>query len=224
MNRYQIAASLLSADFSRLGEESKSVLDAGADLLHFDAMDNHFVPNLTIGPLVCASLRNFGIKAEISVHLMVEPVDRLIVDFAKAGASSIIFHPEATQDISKSLKLIRDHNCLTGLAINPETNPECIKEYIHELDMVLVMSVHPGFGGQAFIPESLGKIQKIKTEILSQSKNPISLAVDGGVHQDNIAQIAKAGADTFVSGSGIFKHPPYNVAISNLKKQLSQDA
>lgn len=222
MRNYQIAASLLSANFARLGEDAKSVLDAGADLLHFDAMDNHFVPNLTIGPLVCAALRRDGIKARISVHLMVEPVDRLIVDFAKAGATGIIFHPEATQDITKSLNLIREHGCCAGLALNPETSPDILLKHLNQIDNVLVMSVHPGFGGQKFIKSSLDKIKQIRQDILDPNKSEALLSVDGGVNIDNIGSIAQAGADTFVSGSGIFKNPPYADVIMKMRAEISK--
>lgn len=222
MQKYQIAASLLSADFAQLGKDAQSVLDAGADLLHFDVMDNHFVPNLTIGPLVCSALRHFGITAKISVHLMVTPVDRLIVDFAKAGASEITIHPEATQNVTKSLQIIRDHGCLAGLVLNPETSADVIKEHLDKLDDILVMSVHPGFAGQKFIPNILEKIKYIRQEILDKHPKPLSLSVDGGVHVQNIASIAQAGANVFVSGSGIFKHPPYKDVINQMRAQLEQ--
>ena len=222
MKNYQIVASLLSADFARLGEDAQRVLEAGADLLHFDAMDNHFVPNLTVGPFVCAALRKWGIQARISVHLMVEPVDRLIVDFAKSGANEIIFHPEATENIGNSLDLIRKQGCCAGLAINPETSPSVIQQYIDKIDNVTVMSVHPGFAGQKFIESSLEKIHHIRTNIFQLHNSKAILSVDGGVSVENIVPIAQAGADSFVSGSSIFKNPPYQDVIKTMRAELSK--
>jgi ribulose-phosphate 3-epimerase len=219
MSNHQISASLLSADFARLGEEAKAVLTAGADSLHFDAMDNHFVPNLTIGPIVCAALRQYGIQADIHVHLMVKPIDRLIRDFAKAGATSIIFHAEATEHIDSSLALIRKLNCKAGLALKPETTLDCLEERLNELDMIIVMSVNPGFGGQLFIPETLDKIKKIRNLTTASGQN-IEIIVDGGVKINNIAAIAEAGADTFVVGSAIFTKSNYANVIAEMHHQL----
>ncbi len=222
MSNYQIAASILSADFARLGDDAKAVLEAGADLLHFDVMDNHFVPNLTIGPLVCKALRDFGITEEISVHLMVDSTDRLIVDFAKAGANEIFIHPESTQDIEKSLQLIKENGCKVGLALNPETSADYVQKYIKHLDNILVMTVHPGFGGQKFIKDVLKKIRYIRHEILAQSEYSPNLSVDGGVHIDNIAEIALAGANMFVSGSAIFNTPSYKDTIHSMRVKLQK--
>src|SRR5580658_1974947 len=200
MHKYLIAPSLLSADFARLGEEAKAVLKAGADMLHLDVMDNHYVPNLTVGPLVCEALRHYGISAPIDVHLMTKPVDRLIVDFANAGASHIIFHPEASDHADRSLALIKKHGCLAGLALNPATTLHCLEYVLDKVDIILVMSVNPGFGGQTFIPSALDKIKQIR-DLISRSGRDIRLAVDGGVKTDNIAQIAQMGADMFIAGS-----------------------
>ena len=215
-----IAPSILSADFSRLGEEVDSVIQAGADIIHFDVMDNHFVPNLTIGPLVCESLRKYGIKAPIDVHLMTEPVDSLIKDFATAGATYITFHPEASTHIHRSLELIRSLGCKSGLVFSPGTPLNCLEHLIEELDMILIMSVNPGFGGQSFIKSSLDKISASR-KIISESGRDIRLEVDGGVKIDNIAEIASAGADTFVAGSAIFGSENYQKTISSMKKEIN---
>ena len=200
---YQIAPSILSANFAKLGEEVDNVLAAGADIVHFDVMDNHYVPNLTIGPLICEALRGDGIEAPIDVHLMVEPVDRIIPDFAKAGASYITFHPEASRHIDRSLALIRDEGCKSGLVFNPATPLSWLEHVIDKVDMVLLMSVNPGFGGQSFIPSAMDKLSQVR-KIIDDSGLDIRLEIDGGVKADNIAEIKAAGADTFVSGSGIF--------------------
>ena len=215
-----IAPSILSADFSRLGEEVDSVIQAGADIIHFDVMDNHFVPNLTIGPLVCESLRKYGIKAPIDVHLMTEPVDSLIKDFATAGATYITFHPEASTHIHRSLELIRSLGCKSGLVFSPGTPLNCLEHLIEEIDMILIMSVNPGFGGQSFIKSSLDKISASR-EIISASGRDIRLEVDGGVKIDNIAKIASAGADTFVAGSAIFGSENYQKTISSMKEEIN---
>lgn len=220
MHNYQIAASLLSADFARLGQEAQAVMDAGANMLHFDAMDNHFVPHLTIGPLVCAALRRYGIQAEIHVHLMAKPVDQLIVDFAKAGASGIIFHFEATEHAVQSLTQIRAQNCQAGIALRPETTWQHVEGLLDQLDFILVMSVNPGLGGQAFIPSSLEKIRQLRKLISASGKN-IILAVDGGIKIDNIAEVARAGAERFVVGSAIFGEPDYAKVISEMRKHLT---
>lgn len=199
----QIAPSILSADFARLGEEVKNVLAAGADIVHFDVMDNHYVPNLTIGPLVCEALRKAGIKAEIDVHLMVKPVDRIIPDFAKAGATYITFHPEASEHIDRTIGLIKDSGCKAGLVFNPATPLDYLKYEIEKVDMVLLMSVNPGFGGQSFIRSALDKLREAR-KLIDASGRPIRLEIDGGVKVDNIREIAEAGADTFVAGSAIF--------------------
>jgi ribulose-phosphate 3-epimerase len=220
MKKYLLAPSLLSADFARLGQEAEAVLAAGADMLHFDVMDNHYVPNLTVGPLVCQALRNYGIKAPIDVHLMVEPVDRLIVDFAKAGANHITFHPEASDHVDRSLELIRSHGCKAGLALNPATTLHCLEYVFDKLDLILVMSVNPGFGGQKFIPTVLDKIKQIR-QMINASDNKIMLAVDGGVNAENIAAIASAGAEMFIAGSAIFNQPDYKIAVANMRQQLA---
>jgi ribulose-phosphate 3-epimerase len=216
---YIIAPSILAADFARLGEEVNTVLAAGADMIHIDVMDNHYVPNLTIGPLVCQALRNYGIKAPLDVHLMVRPVDRLIIDFAKAGATFITIHPEATEHLDRSLQLIIDHGCKAGLVFNPATPLSYLDYVLDKLDMIMLMSVNPGFGGQHFLPSTLQKIKQVR-QTIDESKHKIRLEVDGGINTDNIRQIAQAGADTFVAGSAIFGQEDYYQAIADLKKQL----
>ena len=203
MADFKIAPSILSADFARLGEEVDNVLKSGADIVHFDVMDNHYVPNLTIGPLVCDALRKHGITAEIDVHLMVKPVDRIIPDFAKAGASYITFHPEASEHIDRSLQMIRELGCKSGLVFNPATPLDCLKYVMDKVDMILLMSVNPGFGGQSFIPATLDKLREAR-KLIDDSGYDIRLEIDGGVKVDNIREIAEAGADTFVAGSAIF--------------------
>ena len=216
-----IAPSILSADFARLGEDVQAVLDAGADIVHFDVMDNHFVPNLTIGPMICEALRNYGIEAPIDVHLMVEPVDRIIPDFAKAGASYITFHPEASRHVDRSLGLIRDSGCKAGLVFNPATPLDWLAHVIDKIDMVLLMSVNPGFGGQAFIPASLPKLRQAR-QIIDASGQQIRLEIDGGVKVDNIAAIAAAGADTFVAGSAIFGSKDYAQTIAAMREEIKK--
>tara|TARA_Y100000590_G_scaffold38652_1_gene41447 strand:- start:714 stop:1382 length:669 start_codon:yes stop_codon:yes gene_type:complete len=215
-----IAPSILSADFARLGEEVDAVLEAGADWVHFDVMDNHYVPNLTIGPMVCEALRNYGVTAPIDVHLMVKPVDSLIEDFAKAGATYVTFHPEASDHIDRSLQLVKDHGCKAGLVLNPATSLNLLDNCWDKLDMVLLMSVNPGFGGQDFIPSVLDKISALRKTI-DQKKLNIRLEVDGGIKLDNIAEVANAGADTFVSGSGIFGEKSYQDVISKMRQSLN---
>lgn len=217
---YRIAPSILSADFARLGEEVDAVLEAGADMVHFDVMDNHYVPNLTIGPMVCEALRNWGIEAPIDVHLMVKPVDGLIESFAKAGASWITFHPEASEHVDRSLQLIRDLGCRSGLVFNPGTPLHWLDYLADKVDMVLIMSVNPGFGGQKFIRSALRKIAEAR-QIIDDSALPIRLEVDGGVKVDNIAEIARAGADTFVAGSAIFGSSDYASTITAMRRELS---
>ena len=216
-----IAPSILSADFARLGDDVKAVLDAGADIVHFDVMDNHFVPNLTIGPLICDALRRFGIEAPIDVHLMVEPVDRIIPDFANAGASYITFHPEATRHIDRSLALIHEQGCQSGLVFNPATPLDCLEYVIDKVDMVLLMSVNPGFGGQKFIPSALEKLRQAR-KIIDESGRDIRLEIDGGVKVDNIGEIAAAGADTFVAGSAIFGSDDYAATIAAMKAEIQK--
>jgi ribulose-phosphate 3-epimerase len=214
-----IAPSILSADFARLGAEVQAVLAAGADLIHFDVMDNHYVPNLTIGPLVCEALRKHGITAPIDVHLMVKPVDRIIPDFAQAGASWITFHPEASEHVDRTLELIREHGCRAGLVFNPATSLSWLEHVIDKVDMVLIMSVNPGFGGQKFIPTALRKLRAAR-ELIRASGREIRLEIDGGVKVDNIEAIARAGADTFVAGSAVFGSKDYAATIREMRARL----
>ena len=215
-----IAPSILSADFARLGAEVDAVVAAGAEFIHFDVMDNHYVPNLTIGPMVCAALRKHGVTAAIDVHLMVEPVDALIGEFAKAGATYITFHPEASRHIDRSLQMTRDLGCKSGLVFNPATPLDVLKHVIDKVDMVLLMSVNPGFGGQSFIPSALPKLREARA-LIDASGLPIRLEIDGGVKVDNIGAIAAAGADTFVAGSAIFNSPDYAATIAAMRKAIS---
>lgn len=221
MKDYLIAPSILSADFARLGDEVNAVLDAGADVVHFDVMDNHYVPNLTIGPMVCEALRKHKITAPIDVHLMVSPVDQLILDFAKAGASYISFHPEATQHVDRSLQLIRDQGCKSGLVFNPATPIHCLEYLMDKIDVILLMSVNPGFGGQKFIPATLKKLEKVR-KLIDDSGQRIRLEVDGGVGINNIREIADAGADMFVAGSAIFNSDDYAKTIAAMRAELGQ--
>ncbi len=214
-----ISPSILSADFARLGHEVRAVLAAGADWVHFDVMDNHYVPNLTIGPLVCEALRKAGIKAPIDVHLMISPVDPLVSDFAKAGASYISFHPEATQHVDRTIQLIRDSGCKPGLVFNPATPLNWLDYVIDKIDLILIMSVNPGFGGQKFIPQALHKLADARARIKASGRD-IRLEIDGGVKVDNAAEIARAGADTFVSGSAIFGSPDYTATIKAMRAQI----
>jgi ribulose-phosphate 3-epimerase len=215
-----ICPSILSADFARLGEEVDRVLEAGADWIHFDVMDNHYVPNLTIGPAVCKALRKYGVKAPIDVHLMVKPVDRIVPDFAEAGANLISFHPEATEHVDRTLQLIRDHGCRAGLVFNPATSLDWLDYVLDKLDHVLIMSVNPGFGGQSFIPSALEKLQRAR-KIIDDSGRDIRLQVDGGVKVDNIGEIARAGADTFVAGSAIFGEKDYAQVIKAMREAVA---
>jgi ribulose-phosphate 3-epimerase len=216
-----IAPSILSADFARLGEEVRAVLDAGADSVHFDVMDNHYVPNLTIGPLVCEALRKHGITAPIDVHLMVKPVDRIIPDFAAAGATWISFHPEASEHVDRTIELIREHGCHPGLVLNPATPLNVLDYVLDKLDLVLLMSVNPGFGGQKFIPSALAKLKKVR-EMIRATGREIRLEIDGGVKVDNIGEIAAAGADTFVAGSAIFGSKDYRKTIADMRANIAK--
>ncbi len=220
MQPFAIAPSILSADFARLGEEVDKVLAAGADIVHFDVMDNHYVPNLTIGPMVCAALRKYGITAPIDAHLMVKPVDRIIGDFIEAGASYITFHPEASEHIDRSLQLIREGGCKAGLVFNPATPLDVLKHVMDKVDMILLMSVNPGFGGQKFIPHTLEKLKQARAWI-DASGRTIRLEIDGGVNVQNIREIAAAGADTFVAGSAIFNQPDYKAVIDAMRAELA---
>ena len=220
MSRCLIAPSILSADFARLGAEVDDVLKAGADWVHFDVMDNHYVPNLTIGPLVCEALRKHGVTAPIDVHLMVKPVDRIVPDFAKAGASYISFHPEASEHIDRTIGLIHEHGCKAGMVFNPATPLNHLDHVLHKLDLVLIMSVNPGFGGQSFIPGALDKLRQVR-KLIDASGRDIRLEIDGGVKADNIGEIAAAGADTFVAGSAIFNAPDYAGVIAQMRANFA---
>jgi ribulose-phosphate 3-epimerase len=215
-----IAPSILSADFARLGDEVNAVLAAGADVVHFDVMDNHYVPNLTIGPLVCEALREHGITAPLDVHLMVKPVDRIIPDFAKAGATYISFHPEASEHVDRTIGLIREHGCKPGLVLNPATTVSVLEHTLRKLDLVLLMSVNPGFGGQKFIPGVLDKVRAVR-KLIDATGQPIRLEIDGGVKVDNIGEIARAGADMFVAGSAIFGAKDYEATIGAMRAALA---
>lgn len=224
MNTFRIAPSILSADFAKLGEEVSKVVDAGADLIHFDVMDNHYVPNLTIGPMVCSAIKPYA-TVPVDVHLMVEPVDDLIQLFGKAGADIITFHPEASKHIDRSLSLVKSMGCQAGLVLNPATPVNLIENVLDKLDMVLLMSVNPGFGGQSFIPHTLIKIRQVRgmlNNYESQTGRRIALEVDGGIKTGNIAEVAAAGADTFVAGSAIFSQPDYKVVIDEMRKELAK--
>jgi ribulose-phosphate 3-epimerase len=220
MQQPWIAPSILSANFARLGEEVDAVLAAGADIIHFDVMDNHYVPNLTIGPLVCEALRKHGVKAPIDVHLMVKPVDRIIPDFAKAGASIISFHPEASEHVDRTIALIRENGCQPGLVFNPATPLNYLDHTLDQIDLVLIMSVNPGFGGQKFIPGALAKLKEVRRRIDERGR-PVRLEIDGGVKADNIGEIARAGADTFVAGSAIFSEKDYGAVIGAMRQNIN---
>lgn len=221
MKDFLIAPSILSADFARLGDDVARVLAAGADVVHFDVMDNHYVPNLTIGPMVCKALRDFGITAPIDVHLMVKPVDHIIPDFAKAGASLITFHPEASEHLDRSIQLIKDQGCQAGLVFNPATPLHYLDHILDKLDVILLMSVNPGFGGQSFIPGTLAKLRQVR-RLIDDSGLDIRLEIDGGVKVDNIREIAEAGADMFVAGSAIFSQPDYKQVIDEMRSELAK--
>ena len=220
MTDYKIAPSILSADFARLGEEVDAVLNAGADMVHFDVMDNHYVPNLTFGPIICKALRNYGVEAPIDVHLMVKPVDELIISFAKAGATYISFHPEVTENVDQAIQLIKDQGCKPGLAINPETSLNCLENRLKNIDLIIMMSVNPGFAAQSFIPEVLQKLERAR-ELITQCEKEVLLEIDGGVKVNNIQEIASHGADVFVSGSGIFGTENYQETIDQMRQELS---
>ena len=220
MSAHLIAPSILSADFARLGAEVDAVLAAGADVVHFDVMDNHYVPNLTIGPLVCEALRKYGVTAPIDVHLMVKPVDRIVPDFAAAGASWITFHPEASEHVDRTLGLIREHGCKAGLVFNPATPLDCLEWVMDKLDVILLMSVNPGFGGQKFIPATLDKLKRVRA-LVDAGGRDIRVEVDGGIKTDNIRAAAKAGADTFVAGSAIFGSGDYRATIAAMRAELA---
>ena len=221
MNDYIIAPSILSADFANLGKDVSDVIDAGADFIHFDVMDNHYVPNLTVGPMVCKSLRDYGIKATIDVHLMISPVDEIIPDFAEAGANYITFHPEATKHVDRTIKLIKDHGCKPGVVLNPATNVSILEYCLDQIDMVLLMSVNPGFAGQKFIESTYDKIVEVR-EMIDAVNPSIRLEVDGGLNLENIGKAARSGADTFVAGSAIFKSENYKKTISQMREIISK--